>query len=181
MSSYRIRMKPRGALNKLSYPAFSLVFLLILTIHSSRPLVHSLIGAAAATVLLVLPGLAFYIRQLQLSLGVELLVDMETRSITLASRRGSTKVSFDEIQTVKMISSYPVAENRIRWMSTDYFFYFAIELLNQQVIIVTCLMIGSYEINTRLLELDGRRPQVVKRLFPFINYPSNAILNFQRS
>jgi hypothetical protein len=101
---------------------------------------HSAIPIVVTSALILLPVLILYIWYLSLSFGKRITVDRFENKIYVEANGMSESFELSEIEKIIKVCSFPIAENRIRWMPTDSFFYFKILFKDGQNIIITSLM-----------------------------------------
>lgn len=105
----------------------------------------------------LIPPFILYLQYLYYSLNVLIDLDYTKKIITYKKKHKTEGMSFKSIVSIEKVCSFPEAEQRIRWLSTDSFFYFQINLDNNEKIIIPCFI--TMELNIPNIE------QVIKPRF----------------
>lgn len=136
---YKIKLKYILSSVRLMLILFSLsIILFILSNLISIQIDWDILGIVVFIYLL--PGIYLFIEYFIYSYNKKISIDFLTREITI---NGNAILSFEDIESIEKICSYPFAERRRVWLTSDTFFYYKVSLVNKDVLIITSFISDS--------------------------------------
>lgn len=104
-----------------------------------------------------LPTLLIFLQYLVLSFNVTIEVDNLGKKIIFNKER---VYSFENIEEIDLVCSFPHGERRRKVMLTDYFYFYTIKFRNGKRIIITSLMCKEFYISHKQIRIR-------KKIIPF--------------
>jgi hypothetical protein len=112
--------------------------------------------------LFLIPQLILHFDYYLKNKGDILFYDPEGRWIKIDHKEVSSIFSFDDINLVERVKSYPLAEDRMQWFPWDSYNYSVIHLKNGQKFLVTSLLVPNID-----LPIESNKIKLRKTFYPF--------------
>ena len=124
----------------------------------------ALFGLIIGTSIFWIPALICLIQYIHYSKGIELVLDSNTKLISVKSDKKTVNIKYSDIMMIKMVCSNAVAEKRIKFYADDPFYYYKIITTNGDKFIIPCLIIGE-----EMSDLYQDKIRVIPKFIAFIS------------
>ena len=135
------------------------ILLFILGVVKNQEISILIFAIATGFLFLNLPTLILFLQYIINSKIIT--INNVEKNIAIKSAGITELYPLNDIIVITKVCSYPIAENRSRWMASDFFFYYEILFKDSRKIYLTSLMTDD-------LALRGFKTRIRKRLVPFI-------------